>query len=248
MLDFFSGLLTGDILLGAAVTVVVTILTSITSFALGAAAALGRRSDRPVRRRLAGAFVETFRNVPALILLIFFAFAIPNVFPQDLRRTIFFDNSFIDGLGTVTFLTIPYYAIAAIVALSANTGAHLAEVIGAGIDTIPSQRIEAARSLGASRRSLYRTVILPDAVRVSFPGITNRLVHNLKNTALVGFVAVPDLFQELQATITRTFQATRTLLLAAVLYLILAAVLEFVLGRFERSIRRGRPLDRRLDV
>ena len=91
-------------------------------------------------------------------------------------------------------------------------------------------------------------MIVPDAVRTSFPGITNRLVHNLKNTALVGFVAVPDLFQELQATITRTFQATRTLLLAAVLYLILAALLEFVLGRFEKSIRRGRPTDRLIDV
>lgn len=121
-------------------------------------------------------------------------------------------------------------------------------MIGSGIDTIPSQRIEAARSLGAPRRTLYRTVIVPDALRTSFPGVTNRLVHNLKNTALVGFVAVPDLFQELQATITRTFQATQTLILAAVLYLILAAVLEFVLGRFEKSIRRGRPQDRLIDV
>ena len=248
MVEAITGLLTGDILLGAGVTIVVTILTSGISMVLGIAAALGRRSSSAFRRRAAGAFVETFRNVPALILLIFFAFAIPNVFPVDLRRMIFFDNPFIDGLGTVTLLTIPYYAIAAVVALSANTGAHLAEVIGSGIDTIPSQRIEAARSLGASRRTLYRTVIVPDALRTSFPGVTNRLVHNLKNTALVGFVAVPDLFQELQATITRTFQATQTLILAAVLYLILATVLEFVLGRFEKSIRRGRPQDRLIDV
>lgn len=248
MVEAITGLLTGDILLGAGVTIVVTILTSGISMVLGIAAALGRRSSSAFRRRAAGAFVETFRNVPALILLIFFAFAIPNVFPVDLRRMIFFDNPFIDGLGTVTLLTIPYYAIAAVVALSANTGAHLAEVIGSGIDTIPSQRIEAARSLGAPRRTLYRTVIVPDALRTSFPGVTNRLVHNLKNTALVGFVAVPDLFQELQATITRTFQATQTLILAAVLYLILAAVLEFVLGRFEKSIRRGRPQDRLIDV
>lgn len=248
MIDAISGLITGDVLLGAGVTIVVTILTSIVSFALGVFAALGRRSSSRLRRSMAGAFVETFRNVPALILLIFFAFAIPNLFPVDLRRVIFFDNGFVDALGAVTLLSIPYYALAAIVALSANTGAHLAEVIGSGIDTIPSARIEAARSLGASRRTLYRSVIVPDAVRTSFPGITNRLVHNLKNTALVGFVAVPDLFQELQATITRTFQATRTLILAAVLYLILAALLEFVLGRFEHSIRRGRPNDRLIDV
>lgn len=246
--DFFSGLITGDVLLGVGVTVVITIITSVLAVALGIAAALGRRSGRRFRRHIAGTFVETFRNIPALILLIFFAFAIPNVFPVDLRRAIFFDNVVIDGIGAITFLTIPYYAIAAVVALSANTGGHLAEVIGSGLDSIPPQRIEAARSLGASHNVLYRSVVVPDAVRVSFPGITNRLVHNLKNTALVGFVAVPDLFQELQATITRTFQATRTLLLAAVLYLILAALLEFVLGRVERSILRGRSTDRLIDV
>ena len=248
MPDWFPGLLTGDVLAGAAVTVAITIITSILSLALGVAAALGRRSARRMYRRLAGAFVETFRNIPALILLIFFAFAVPNIFSSNLRRMIFFDNAFIDALGAVTQLTIPYYAIAAVVALSANTGAHLGEVIGAGIDVIPSERIEAARTLGATRRTLYRTVIGPDAIRVSFPGITNRLVHNLKNTALVGFVTVPDLFQELQATITRTFQATNTLILAAVLYLILATVLEFILGRFEYSLRRGRPLDRVIDA
>lgn len=248
MLDAISELITGDVLLGVAVTVVLTALTSVASLILGVAAALGRRSDGGMKRRASAVFVETFRNVPALILLIFFAFAVPNLFPADLRRTIFFDNLVIDGLGTVTLLAIPYYAVAAVIALSANTGAHLAEVIGSGVDAIPRARIEAARSLGAARRSLLRTVVIPDAVRVSFPGITNRLIHNLKNTALVGFVAVPDLFQELQATITRTFQATSTLVLASLLYLALAAVFEFLLGRVERSIWRGRPIGRGTDV
>lgn len=248
MSEFLSSVLNEDIALGAAVTVVLTVLTSIVSMVLGIAAALGRRSRSGLRRRAAGAFVETFRNVPALVLLIFFAFAIPNLFPIDLRRPLFFDNIVIDALQVVTTLAIPYYGIAAVIALSANTGAHLAEVIGSGLDSIPKQRVEAARSLGASRKTLRRTVLIPDAIRVSFPGITNRLVHNLKNTALVGLVAVPDLFQELRAIITRTFEATNTLVLAAVLYLALAAVLEFLLGRFERSLWRGRPIDRSVDV
>lgn len=248
MRDWFSGILVGDVAIGVAVTIGLTIFTSIISLLAGVWAALGRRSQSATRRRIASFFVETFRNIPALVLLIFFAFAVPNLFPIDIRRPLFFDNPVVDALGAITTLPIPYYAIAALIALSSNTGAHLAEVIGSGIDTVPSHRIEAARSLGATSRVLRRTVVIPDAVRVSFPGITNRLVHNLKNTALVGFVSVPDLFQELQSTITRTFQATRTLILAAVLYLLLAAILEFVLGRFERSIWRGRPIDRTTDV
>lgn len=240
--------LSGEIARGIAVTIVLTIVTSLSSLAVGLTAAIARRSERRGVRLVAGAFVETFRNVPALILLIFFAFAVPNVLPAELRRTVFFDNGFVDTVGTVTTLPLPYYAIAAVIALTVNTGAHLAEVIRAGLDSVPASRVEAARSLGATARSAYLTVAVPDGIRIAFPGITNRLVHNLKNTALVSFVAVPDAFQEIQAAITKTFQATELLIAAAVIYLALATVLEWGLHRIEAALWRGRPIDRAIDV
>jgi len=95
---------------------------------------------------------------------------------------------------------------------------------------------------------MYRTVAIPDGVRIAFPGITNRLVHNLKNTALVSFVAVPDAYQRIQAAITETFEASQLLITAAVLYLALATLLEFGLRLIERSLWRGHPVDPRLDV
>ena len=246
--DWITDTFVSDIAAGTAVTIGLTLLTTVFSVAIGILAALARSSERTGRRRIATWFVEVFRNVPALILLIFFAFAIPNTFPQDLRRQIFFQNPIIDFASEVTSLPLPYYAFAAIVALSANTGAHLGEVIRSGIGSIAPQRLEVARSLGASRATMHRTITIPDAVRISFPGITNRLVHNLKNTALVGFVAVPDAFQEIQATITRTFEATATLTFAAILYLVLAAIFEFGLGTIERGLWRGRPITRSADV
>lgn len=248
MPDWLTAELRGEIATGVAVTIALTLLTSITSFVVGLAAAIGRRSRRVWAQRVAGTFVEIFRNVPALILLIFFAFAVPNLFPTELRRTLFFDNWFVDAIGTITTLPLPYYAIAAVAALTANTGAHLAEVLRAGLDTVPQERIDAARSLGASARAAYFTVTIPDGVRVAFPGVVNRLVHNLKNTALVGFVAVPDAFQEIQGAITKTFQATGLLVFAAILYLALATLLEFGLRRIEAALWRGRPIDRTVDV
>jgi His/Glu/Gln/Arg/opine family amino acid ABC transporter permease subunit len=248
MPEWLTAELSAELARGVAVTVVLTIVTSLGAFAVGLAAAIARRSDKRPVRMAATTFVETFRNVPALILLIFFAFAVPNLFSPDLRRTLFFANPLVDLAKTLTTLTLPYYAFAAAFALILNTGAHLSEVIRPGMDAVPASRIEVARSLGASARTVHRTVVIPDGLRVAFPAIVNRLVHNLKNTALVSFVAVPDLYQEIQAAITATFRATPLLVMAAVLYLALATVLEFGLGRIERALWRGRPIDRTLDV
>jgi len=248
MPEWLTSELSSEIARGAIVTVVLTLITSVTSFVVGLAAAIGRRSRRLWARRIAGTFVEIFRNVPALILLIFFAIAVQNLFPQSWRSRIFFQNPVVDLLSDLTTLPLPYFAVAAVVALTANTGAHLAEVVRAGLDAVPQDRVDAARSLGATARSAYFSITIPDGVRIAFPGVINRLVHNLKNTALVGWVAVPDAFQEIQGAISETFQATDLLIFAALLYLALATVLEFGLRRIESALWRGRPIDRTLDV
>ncbi len=233
---------------GVVVTVIVTLVTSVASMILGATAAVARGHRRRAVRLPSTIFIDLFRNVPALILIIFFAFALPNVFSPDLRRSVFFDNPVVEGLGNVTGLPLPYYAVAASIALSLNTGAHLAEIMRSGIATIPATRVEVARSLGASRLTVLRTVVLPDGLRACFPAVSTRLVHNMKNTALVSFVAVPDLFSAIQGSITKTFRATEFLVLAAVLYLALSAIMTAGLGLIEARLRRGRPVRRTLGV
>lgn len=248
MLDWLTGELAAELARGAALTIVLTIVTSLTSFLVGLVAAMARGAPQRRYRRAAAVFVETFRNIPALILIIFFAFAVPNLVGPDLRRTLFFANPLVDAARVVTTLTLPYYAFAAALALTLNTGAHLAEVIRPGLESVPQSRVDAARSLGATARRAALTVTVPDGLRVSFPAIVNRLVHNLKNTALVSFVAVPDLYQQIQAAITETFRATELLVAAALLYLLLSTGLEFGLRRAERLLWRGRPIDRTVDV
>ena len=96
-----------EIARGVLVTIALTLTTSVTSFVAGLAAAMGRRSRNPWRRRVAAIYVELFRNVPSLILLIFFAFAVPNLFPADVRRTLFFNNWLVDAIGDITTLPLP---------------------------------------------------------------------------------------------------------------------------------------------
>ncbi len=236
MFDWLTPELQRDVIDGLIITVGLTIVTSLTSLALGYWAALARSGDRPLRRRIAGTYVEIFRNIPALILVLFFAFAVPNVVPIDPRRTIFFDNPIVDGLGAITGVPIPYYLAAAVLALTLNTGAHLAEVIRSGFNSVPVSRVDAARSLGASQLDAMKAVVAPIGVRIAFPAISNRLIHNLKNTSLASFVAVPEFFQVVQGEITRTFQATTLLLFAAGMYLALSTVMTIGLRLVERRL------------
>ena len=74
----------------------------------------------------------------------------------------------------------------------------------------------------------------------SWPAITTRLVHNLKNTALVSFVAVPDLFSAMQGAISESFRATELLTLTAIVYLGLTLGFSAILGRVDVALHRGR--------
>lgn len=231
-----------ELLRGAGVTVILAAVTAVGACAVGLVAGLARLSGRPLTRRAGATFVEIFRNVPALILIIVFAFALPTAVPEDTRRTVFFDNPLITDLGDLTGLAVPWYAVAGCLALILNTGAHLAEVFRSGVSALPREQLDSARSLGASPRHVLATVVIPGGIRAAFPAITNRLIHNLKNTALLSFVAVPELFHRTEAEITATFDATSLLLGAAAIYLALSTGLATALAAFERRLRRGRPV------
>ena len=210
------------LLRGLALTVALTGVTAALALAVGVAAGAMRLSANRLARGLAAAHVEMHRNMPALVLMILWAFALPNLFPAEMRRAIFFDNGFLAWISRWSGLSLPYYTLAAGTALILNTSAYLAELFRAGVGAIPRQHIDAARTLGASRLEVFRRVLLPEGLRIAFPAISTRLIHHLKNSALAGFVATPEFFHSAQTAITRTFLALEILMLAAVVYLLLA--------------------------
>ncbi len=240
MLDWLTADTASLLARGIAVTIVLTLITSVISVAIGAVVGTLRLIDnRPVRVG-AGAFVELFRNIPALIQIIFWAFAFPTLLPAAAREAIFFDNAVVNWLGSVTGLSLPYYALAACIGLVLNTSAHLAELFRAGVSTLPRQHVDAARTLGAGRAIVFWSILLPGGMRAAFPAITTRLIHNMKNTALASFVAVPELFHAVQGSIQSSFRATEFLLAAAVLYLALSALMSVLLRQVDVRLHRGR--------
>jgi polar amino acid transport system permease protein len=190
-------------------------------------------------------FVETFRNIPTLVLIIFFAFAFPNVFSAPIRQVLFFDNRFINWLGQAMGLSIPWYGLAASLGLTLNTAAYIAELFRAGVGTLPREHVDAAQSMGASWGTIFRVILVPGGLRAAYPAITSRLIHNMKNTALASIVAVPEFFNSVTRAITHSFMAIEFLTLAAILYLALAAGMVLGLRWLERWLyprRRGKAL------
>lgn len=221
---------------GIILTLALTLLTSLFSLVVGIIVGTLRLSGSRVLRSLAAIYVAIHRNSPALVLIIFWAFAFPNLFPLEQRQVLFFNNVFMDGISQLTGLSLPYYALAATFALTLNTSAYIAELFRAGVGTIAQEHLDAARSLGASQRVLFWLFLLPQGVRAAFPAISTRLIHNMKNTALAAFVSVPEFFHSTQTAITRTFRALEFLLLAAAVYLALSFLFSVFLGWIERRL------------
>ena len=206
---------------GLCVTILLTVITSTGSLLIGIAVGWARMSLSPWLRGIAVSYIELFRNVPALIAVVFWAYALPNAFDLETRKLIFFDNTCINILARFTGLPIPYYAIGAVIGLTLNTSAYIAELFRAGVGTLSRDQWEASRTLGASPWWSFRRLLLPHGLQVAAPALVSRLVHNLKNTALASFVAVPEFFKAVQTSITHTFHAVELLLVATAAYWVL---------------------------
>ena len=241
MTDWLTEAAIEQLLDGLMVTVLITVVTSILSLGLGVILGTLRISSRRGLSIAAGAWIEVFRNVPALVQIIFWAFAFPSVFSVTTRQDIFFDNDIWEIFGSASGLAVPYYAVAACAGLTLNTSAHLAEIYRAGVGTIAVEQVEGARTLGAGRLHVWRSIIVPGGLRGASPAISTRMIHNMKNTSLVSFVAVPDLFNAMQGAITESFRATEFLLLVAGAYLALAAAMTMILDLADNALHRGRP-------
>ncbi|MBC8504455.1 MAG: amino acid ABC transporter permease [Anaerolineales bacterium] len=223
---------------GFALTIWLSAATSVLSLIVGVFVGIVKINRDPILSRIASVFIEIHRNVPALVLIIFWAFALPSLFPLEIRKALFFDNNFMRQFEILSGLSIPYYALAAGLAITLNTSAYIAELFRAGVGTIHQEHLEASRTLGASKWIQRWQIVIPQGIRAAFPAISTRLIHNMKNTALAAFVSTPEFFHTIQTAITRSFHAVEMLLIASVVYLIISIAFANFLGWIERRLNR----------
>ena len=194
-----------------------TVLLGALSIALGLIGGLGlalvRLYARKPFRILAIAYIDVFRALPVLVWLVIVYYALP-------------------------FMGIRFSPFgAACFALATVSSAYTAEIYRAGIEAVPRGQFEAAHALGLHAYRRMRHVVLPQAIRVVVPPLTNNSINVMKDTALASVVAMPDLLK--QATQAQALAANPTPLIgAAFLYLVILLPLVRLVARFERRYAR----------
>jgi len=216
---FYDSYDRGRFLQGFVTTVKLSAYCLVLSLVLGALVAMLQGSRAVVIRRAADAFVQLFRNPPPLVQLYFFYFALGPLLPR------------VDGaplLGSFGW---------AVVSLTLLETAFAAEIYRAGIEAVPKAMVEAAESLGFSRTQTYRRVVLPLALRVTMPAMTNNLVNLVKTTTLAYAIAAPELVYMSAQVWSEQVNVPEMMLVLLVCYVAMVGVINQVMQWLEVRLR-----------
>ncbi|HJW48132.1 MAG TPA: amino acid ABC transporter permease [Candidatus Limnocylindria bacterium] len=200
-------------------TIYISLVSVALSFVVGLLFALGRLSRKLWIRWPSIFYIESVRALPVLLLIVYFG-----IKGSDLFRPIFgpdFDLS-------------RFWA--GVLGLSMYTSAVLAEIIRAGIVSLPRGQTEAARALGLSHAQTMRSVILPQALRLMVPAMMAQLTTVIKDTSLVGTIGVFELLKQGRTIYTQFFNPIEVLLIVATIYFVIC----FALSHASRRLEVGR--------
>lgn len=200
-------------LTGTILTIVLSIVSIIIGTILGLFLALGKLSKNKMVAYISICYIELFRGTPLLVQLLIIYFGVV---------PLFLDKS--NGI------------ISAIIALSLNVAAYIAETIRAGILSIPKGQMEAARSLGMTKNKAMRFIIIPQAMRKILPPLGNSFISLIKDSSLASTIATPELMYWANAANAQYFRVWETFVTAALIYLILTLSISALLKRFERKL------------
>lgn len=223
------------VLLGVFNTLQLTVYSMAIGIVLGVVLTIMRLSENPVLGAVAWVFLWVFRGTPVYVQLAFWGL-FPTIY-RNVQLGVPFGPSFfhID----LQSLSIPFAL--AVIGLALNEAAYMAEIVRAGITSVPEGQLEASTALGMSWGMAMRRTVLPQAMRVIIPPTGNEVISLLKTTSLV--TAVPyafDLYSIATREIAaRIFQPVPLLLVAATWYLVITSIL--MVGQFylERYFSRG---------
>lgn len=183
---------------------------------LGILIALMRMGKIKVLSRIASAFVEVIRGLPALMQLYFFWLLFPKLMPFEVSDT-----------------------FSIIVAFIVNASAYISEIIRAGIQAVDKGQWEAARSLGMSEGNMYRRIILPQAIKNILPALCNEFISTIKGTSLASVFFINELTTGYKTVASATFLALESLCISGIIYLILNVTLSKLVAVFERRLKQS---------
>ena len=198
------------LLLGLTTTLKLGLASIVIGLFFGLLLALNRLYAPAIARVITKVYINVFRSIPLLVLLIVIFYALPFV-----------------GISLSPFT-------AAVTALIIVSSAYTAEIFRSGIEAIPKGQFEASQALGLSFAHMMKDVILPQATRIVIPPLTNNSINVIKDTALASVVAMPDLLK--QATQAQAIAANPTPLIAAAgIYLLVLLPMVLAVSHLEKK-------------
>jgi amine acid ABC transporter, permease protein, 3-TM region, His/Glu/Gln/Arg/opine family len=191
-----------------------TVVTLILGSLLGIILALLKLSKNIVINSLASFYTWVFRGTPLLLQLFFFYYALPT-----LNKNLSMDQF-----------------SAAVLGLSLNCGAYMAEIIRGGIISIDKGQFEASKALGFNYFQTMIKIILPQTLRVIIPPVGNEFIAMLKDTSLVSSIALVDLMRSAQQIGSSSFKYPEMFLTAAALYLLMTTIFTTLFTFVEKKL------------
>ena len=214
--DFVWQILPQLVFKGAVLTVELTTLGVLIGTVIGLFTALYSLSRIKPLQWLAAAYTDFFRGTPLLVQIMIIQYALPVVFGY-----------------------VPNVWINAVAALGINSGAYVAEIFRAGIQSIDRGQMEAARSLGMTYSQAMRYVILPQAFKISIPPLGNEFIALLKDSSLVSVIGMQELMNTGKLIVGARPRVLETYLTVAIIYLIMTMSISRLVAFGERRLAAG---------
>ncbi|MBI5100498.1 MAG: ABC transporter permease subunit [Nitrospirae bacterium] len=201
---------------GAGITILISSVSMLFAIILGLVLTIARLYGTALLSRLATAYIEIYRGTPLLIQLYILYYGLPNI-----------------GISLSPI-------IAAFLGLGMNYAAYEAELYRAGICAVPKGQMEAALSLGMSKALAVRRIILPQALRIALPGVTNDFIALFKDSSLVSIIAMVELTKTYSILAASTLRFFEFGLVVALLYLLMSYPLSLLARRLEKRLKGER--------
>jgi polar amino acid transport system permease protein len=203
------------ILKGVGLTIFVSICAIVSASVLALVGSIARLSKNPIFYGISTFYVSIIRGTPLIVQIFVIYLGLPQ-------------------LGIV-ISAVP----AGIIALGVNYGAYMTEIFRAGIQSIGRGQIEAAYSLGMTYTQMMKRVLLPQAFRLIIPPTGNEFIAMLKDSSLVAFLGVWELFFRAQRVGRQNFRSMETLLIAALFYWMVTIIFQYFQSRLESNLAKG---------
>ncbi len=201
------------LLKGALVTIGISILSMILAVSLGLALAIMRLYGNTWLQKISTAYIEIYRGTPLLIQLYILYYGLPNI-----------------GITLSAF-------VAAVLGLGMNYAAYEAEIYRAGIQSIPKGQTEAALSLSMSKRLALKRIILPQALRIAIPPMTNDFIALFKDSSLVSVIAIVELTKSYSILASASMNFFTLGIITALLYFCMSYPLSLYARKLEKKLR-----------